>query len=275
MKGRIVPDKTISMKEAAGMVEDHATLALGGMTLYRRPVAFVRELLLRYRQTGHPKDLTLLAFTAGLESDLLVGAGMVQRVRSCYFGLEIFGLAPMFSYRASHGELEILEETEASLAFGLRATMAGVGFMPARAWTGTDLPALRPDVQCVTDPYSGEELVAFPAIQPDVAVVHALTADREGNAVIGKNKGVDEELALTAHTVIITAEEILPALQQVDIAAPATSGVVHAPGGALPTSCHPLYALDGMSIMAYIEQVSDPASFEAYLDRWLAYRSAG
>jgi glutaconate CoA-transferase subunit A len=257
------------MEEAAGMVEDHAMLVLGGMTLYRRPVAFVRALLRRYRQTGHPKGLSLLAFTAGLESDLLVGAGMVQRVRSCYFGLEIFGLAPMFSYRASHGEIEILEETEASLAYGLRATMAGVGFMPGRAWSGTDLPKLRPDVKNVIDPYSGEELMAFPAIQPDVAIIHALSADREGNAVIGKNKGIDEELAMTSRAVIVTAEEVLPALQRVDIAAPATTAVVDTPGGALPTSCHPLYALDGMAIMNYTEQVSDPASFNTFLDRWL------
>ena len=94
--------------------------------------------------TGEPHDLTLLCFTAGLESDLLVGAGMVAKVRSCYFGLEIFGLAPMFTYYANRGEIEIIEETEASLAFGLRARAAGVGFMPGRGWLGTDLPSTAP-----------------------------------------------------------------------------------------------------------------------------------
>ncbi len=270
MTKQVGPDKRRSIQQAAALVPGGVTLALGGMTLYRRPLAFVRALIQRFRETGEPRDLTLLAFTAGLESDLLVGAGMVRRVRSCYFGLEIFGLAPMFSYYASRGEIEILEETEASLAFGLRAQMAGVGFMPGRAWLGTDLPRLRPDVCTVVDPYSGEELMAFPAIRPDVAVIHALQVDTDGNAVIGGNRAVDEELVLTAGTTIVTAEELVPPLAKADLVAPLISAFVVAPGGARPSSCHPYYPLDGEALLAYTESVSDPTSFQAYLDRWLA-----
>jgi glutaconate CoA-transferase subunit A len=263
-------NKLISMQEAAALVQPGSTLALGGMTLYRRPMAFVRALLDRSRQVNPPGNLTLLAFTAGMESDLLVGAGLIRRTRTCYFGLEIFGLAPMFTYCAGRGELEVLEETEASLAMGLRATLAGVGFMPGRAWLGTDLPRLRPDVRTIRDPYSGEELMAFPAILPDLAVIHALRADTDGNALIGNNRGIDEELALTARTVIVTAEEIVPELEQADLVAPFVDAIVHAPFGAVPTSCHPLYPLDGEAILAYTEQVSDPLSFQVYLDAWLA-----
>lgn len=263
-------DKRISIQQAAQEVPSGCTLALGGMTIYRRPMAFVRALLRRFRAEGHPDGLTLLAFTAGPESDLLVGSRMVARVRTCYFGLEIFGLAPMYTYYASRGELEILEETEASLAAGLRAQMAGIGFMPARAWLGTDLPRLRPDVRTVRDPYNGEELMAFPSIRSDVAVIHALRADPSGNAQIGANRGVDEELVLTAGQVIVTAEEIVPSLEKADIVAPLVHGVIHAPQGAAPTSCHPFYPLDGEALLAYAEQVSDPPSFEVFLDRWLA-----
>jgi glutaconate CoA-transferase, subunit A len=264
-----LPEKFISLDTAASWIPSGCTLALGGMTLYRRPLAFVRALLQRHRLTGQPRDLTLLCFTAGLESDLLVGAGMVARVRTCYFGLEIFGLAPMFTYFANRGEIEIVEETEASLAFGLRARAAGVGFMPGRGWLGTDLPGLRPDVRTVIDPYSGEELVAFPAIHTDFAVIHALRVDIEGNAQIGANKGVDQELVLTAERVILTTEEIVPPLQKADLVGPLVHGLAIAPHGALPTSCHPLYPLDGEAMLAYTEQVSDPASYEAYLDNWL------
>lgn len=258
-------DKRISLEEAASLVNSGEMLALGGMTLYRRPMAFVRALLERFQREGKPDGLDLLAFTAGLESDLLVGAEMVARVRSCYFGLEIFGLAPMFTYYANRGEVKVIEETEASLAFGLRAQMAGIGFMPGRGWIGTDLLRLRPDVRTITDPYNGEDLVAFPAIQADVAVIHALKADPEGNAQIGKNKGVDVELSLTAKTVIITAEEIVPELDRADVVAPLVDAVVHAPRGAAPTSCHPLYPLDGEAILTYTEQVSNPESFQTYL----------
>jgi glutaconate CoA-transferase subunit A len=263
-------DKLVSLQEAAQHVPSGCTLALGGTTLYRRPVAFVRALIQRFLETGEPRDLTLLAFTAGLECDLLVGAGMVARVRTCYFGLEIFGLAPMFTYYANRGEIEIMEETEASLALGLRAQMAGVGFMPGRAWLGTDLPSLRPDVRTVQDPYSAETLMAFPAIRPDVAVVHAVRVDTTGNVDIGEHKGVDEELALTSGKLIVTAEEIVPQLNKANLVAPLVHVMALAPQGAAPTSCHPCYPLDGSALLSYAEQVSDPASFQSYLQSWLA-----
>jgi len=137
-------------------------------------MAFIMALYARHLRQQAPCNLTLLSFTAGLESDILVGASMVATIRTCYFGLEAFGLAPNFTAAASQGTLNIIEESEASLAFGLRASLAGVGFMPSHAWQGTDLPKLRPDVKTVMDPYSGEMLTAFPAIGCDVAVIHAL-----------------------------------------------------------------------------------------------------
>jgi glutaconate CoA-transferase subunit A len=258
-------NKQISLENAVELVPPGSMLALGGMTLYRRPVAFVRALIQRYHKTKKPDDLTLLAFTAGYESDLLVGAGLVSHVRSCYFGLEIFGFAPMFTFFANNGLLDVIEETETSLSMGLRARMACVGFMPGLGWIGTDLPRLRPDVKTIIDPYSGEELMAFPAIQPDVAVIHAISADHDGNAVIGDNKGVDVELSLTAKTVVITAEELVPELSKVDLVGPSVDAVVLSPHGAAPTSCHPLYPLDTEAILQYIKEVSDQESFDKYL----------
>jgi len=262
-------DKRSAMDEAVARVSSGSTLAIGGVLLYRKPVKFIRELLRHYYQTGQPNDITLLSFTAGIECDWLVGAGMVSRIRTCYFGLEIFGLAPMFTYYANNGLIEIIEETAASLAYGLRAQMASVGFMPGRGWIGTDLPALRPDIKSINDPYSGEELLAFPAIKPDVAVIHALRADKEGNVQIGANKGVDEDLAVAANFVIATAEEVDEALNKADIVCPFIDKVIAVPGGAQPTSCHPLYPLDGKFILNYVEQVTTPESFTAFIGEYL------
>jgi len=263
-------DKRISLEEAVKLINNNCTLALGGMTLYRRPVSFVKSLIKHHMQNDEPENLNLLTFTAGIESDLLVGAGLVSRIRTCYFGLEIFGLAPMFTYYANRGEIEIIEETEASLAFGLRAQMSGVGFMPARGWLGTDLPKLRPDVKTVSDPYTGEELIAFPAIKPDVAVIHALQVDFDGNADIGKNKGIDEELSIIADTVIITAEEIVPDLSTANILGPFVDAIVLTPDGAKPTSCYPRYPMDGASILSYSERVNDPESYKTFIQEQLA-----
>lgn len=254
--------RLISLDEAAALVRPGCTLALGGNMLYRRPVAFVRALL---RRPDPPRDLTLLAITAAYESDLLVGAGMVNRTRTCYFGLEAFGFAPMFTAAAQAGRCAVIEETEASLAFGIRARMAGVDFMPSRAWLGTDLLALRPDVQTITDPYSGDEVVAFPAIGCDVAVIHALAADRQGNARLNKNLGIDLELAVIADTVIITAETVVDRLDEADLPGALTGYVAEAPRGAWPTSCYPHYAIDGDELLRYLDACAAGA-FDAYRD---------
>jgi len=259
-------DKVISLAEAAALVPDGASVALGGMTLYRRPVAFVYELL---RRASPPRNLTLLCFTSSYESDLLVGAGLVRRVRTCYFGFEAFGLAPMFTQAANLGELEIVEETEGSLGFGLRAAIAEVGFAPGHGWLGTDLLKLRPDVRTVIDPYSGEELVAFPALRPDIAIVHALEADHSGNASLGRNLGVDQELSMAARSVIVTAERLVDRLEHADVVAPLVTAVVEAPRGAWPTSCHPLYPMAGEEILEYMDACGRE-DFEGYLARRLA-----
>jgi len=253
-------DKVISLTEAAALARSGDTLALGGMTLYRRPVAFVRELL----KTG-TRDLTLLCFTAAYESDLLVGAGRVRAVRTCYFGLEAFGLAPMFTQRATHGDLRVIEESEGSLAFGLRATLAGVGFMPGPGWVGTDMLKVRPDVKVIDDPYTGRPVAAFPAIACDVAVIHAPLADRAGNARLGGNLAVDRELSMVARRVVITAEEIIDTLDApVDVGQTFVTAVAHAPHGARPTSCYPQYPVDGAEILRYIDACA-AERFDAYL----------
>ena len=259
-------DKRLSLSDAAMLVKSGDTLALGGVTLYRRPVAFVRALL---RRDPAPTDLTLLCFTAGYESDLLVGAGCVRRVRSCYFGLESFGFAPNFTASANAGTLEITEESEASLALGIRATLHGVGFMAAAAWQGTDMLRLRPDVHTVADPYTGEALTAFPAITCDVAVLHALEADPAGNARFNANWGVDRELSVIAKTVIITAEQIVDRITgDAHTLAPVVSAVVHTPHGAWPTSCYPCYPLGGGELMRYVDECA-AGRFGAYLEELL------
>jgi glutaconate CoA-transferase subunit A len=262
-------DRTISVEEAVALVRPGCTLGLGGMTLYRRPVAFVRALL------AHGiGDLTLLSLTCGFESDLLVGARRVRRVRTCYFGFEAFGLAPMFTQQATAGEVEVVEESEASLSFGLRAKLAGVGFMPSRAWLGTDLPRVRPDVKTVQDPYSDREYIAFPAIHLDVAVIHAVAADRFGNARLGGNLALDQEMAMAAGRVVVTAEEVVDRLEgPVEMPGMRSTSVVEVPRGAWPTSCYPRYPVDGEEILDYV-QACTSGEFEAYLDRFLAVDNA-
>ncbi len=262
----------LTLPEAASLIHDGQTIALGGMTLYRRPVAFVRALLQRDLP---PRNLTLLCFTAGYESDLLVGAGCVSVVRSAYFGLESFGFAPMFTEAAQKGAITILEETETSLVMGIRAGMAGVSYLPSHAWLGTDLPRLRPDVKIIADPYSHEELMAFPAVKCDVAIIHAIEADPYGNFKINNNIGVDEELVYLADTVIVTVENIVDQVERstdgLVLPVPGASWLVHAPRGAWPTSCYPLYPIAGAEFMHYVDACA-AGEFQLYLDECLQHK---
>ncbi len=262
-------ERYTTLEAAAEAVRDGDTLALGGVTLYRRPMAFVRALL---RREKPPRDLTLLSFTGGLESDLLIGAGCVARVRSAYMGLEAFGFAPMFTKLAADKRIAVIEETEASIVMGVRAQIAGVGFIPSKAWRGTDLPRLRPDVRTVADPYSGDQLTAFPAIPCDVAVIHGLAGDRQGNVMVNNNLGIDLELVYVADTVIATVERVVDKLERsVDgsiIPYPGCDMIAEAPRGAAPASCYPLYPLAGGAFLDYIESCN-AGRFDEYLERFL------
>ncbi len=259
-----VADKRIALAEAARLVSSGDTLALGGMLLYRRPVAFARQLL-----ETDVHDLTLVNMSSGYESDLLVGAGRVRRMRTSYFGLEGVGLAPMFTQAAQNGTLEIMEETEASIAWGVKAAVAGIGFLPSNAWRGTDLPLARPDVRTVVCPYTGDTLMAFPAIRPDVVVLHAQVADRFGNATLIGNLGLDVDLALCGRLVIVTAEKVVETADltgEVTITGQIVDAVVESPRGAWPTSCYPSYPVDINEIMDYVEHC-ESGGFSSYVTR--------
>lgn len=266
-------DKRVSLPDAVTLVQPGMTVAFGGITLYRRPFAFALQMVQQLK-ANQDWALNLLCFTASIESDILVGAGLVESVRTCYFGFETFGLAPHFTASASDGRLRVIEESEASLAYGIRASMAGVGFLPSTAWQGTELFDLRPDVKTVIDPYSGETLTAFPAITCDLAVVHALVADKSGNAHIGDNQGLDPELALVADLVVVTAERVVESLDKAEIVAPVIEAVVEVPNGAWPTSCHPSYPVDGLAILAYLEAAGTP-EYPELLASWVERLPAG
>lgn len=253
----------IALADVPRLVPGGCVLGLGGMTLYRRPVALVRELL-----RAGVGDLEVLAFTGGIETDLLIGAGRVRRLRSCYVGLEIFGLAPCFTAAATRGAFELVEETEATLALGLRATQGGLDFLPFGGLVGTDLLAARPDLARVPSPYSGAEYVAIPALRPDVALLHAPRADRDGNVWLGGNLAVDEALAATAGVTIVSVERVVDELPGVDLMARDVDYLVEAPGGAAPTSCWPDHPLDGARLVEY-QLACEAGRFDDFLAAFL------
>jgi len=67
------PDKRATLDEAAALVQDGGTVALGGGLCARLPMALVRALVRAGR-----RDLHLVGSAHSIDVDLLIGAGAVK-----------------------------------------------------------------------------------------------------------------------------------------------------------------------------------------------------
>jgi len=241
--------------DAVALVADGSRVGFSGAVLRGKPVAAARALARAGR-----RDLELVTFTGSLEVELLLAAKALRTVVSSYVGLGPHGLARGFSTAVADGTIEDRELSEWMLVGGLRAAVMGLPFLPTRAALGSQLVEER-GFRAVIDPYTGDELLAVPAIRPDVAFVHAWRADEDGNVQLpwppDHLADVDLLVARAARTVVVSVEEIVPA--EVVAAEPERTKLfgfevdllVEAPGGARPGSLPPLYHEDGEWIAAH------------------------
>lgn len=217
---------------AAAWVTDGMTIAIGEPA----PMAIIRQLIRR-----GVKDLTVVG--SGLALDLLIAAGCVRRTVAYYVGGGFGGaVAPSFRRAAERGDIEVWECEEGILTTGLRAAAQGLPFLPWRGGLGTSLPEVNPDLKVFTDPIRGETLLAVPAIEPDVAILHAAASDPYGNVQhVGGPGWLDLFLQRAADRTIVQVEKIIPN-EEVRANPGATTiasidAVVRAPWGA-----HPFYS---------------------------------
>jgi acyl CoA:acetate/3-ketoacid CoA transferase alpha subunit len=256
--------KVIELSEAAALVPDGSSIAVGGLSLNVAPMAFCRELV-----RAGVRELELIAVVSGMSTDWLIGGGCVKRLMMGLTSFEGFGLAPLFRRAAEAGTIEVEEYSEHTLICMLQAATAGVPFMPTRSGLGTEMIGLHPErTREVLDERSGMRFVACSALKPDVAVIHAHEADVLGNVrMLPKMIWFDTEMVKAASRVIVTVERIVDtdsfraAPERTAFPAFAVDHVVHAPRGAWPTACWPEYAYDGEFYAAYQLAARDPAAF--------------
>lgn len=267
--------KCTGLREALEVIRDGHRVALGGMTLYRRPVAAALALAAAGR-----RNLEIVTLTGGIETDLLIGAGCVRSVRSCYMGLEFAGFAPHFTRCVQQGEISMVEETEYTMSYAVQAAAMRVPFLPMRGdLLRTDLVAVRPDLKLFDCPITGVALIAVPAMPVDVAVLHATAADAAGNCNLAGQLALDRHWPAVADVTIITAERIVDTEELmalpggIQLAGEFVTYVVHAPGGSLPTSCYPHQRLDLGAVLDYAEAAADQARWRHWLAA--ALESAG
>ena len=155
-----------------------------------------------------------------------------------------------------------------TLVAGLRAAAYGIPFQPVAGVFGSDLPKVN-DWKTVADPYTGKEVYAIPAIQPDIAVIHVNEADDQGNARIYGTPFWDHPLTRAAKRVLITAERLVPTdalrLQPELTLVPGfmVEAIAIVPNGAWPGSMHPLYEIDYPAVERYMKD--EPGVLEAHL----------
>lgn len=221
-------------------VHDGSTLAMEGFT-HLIPFAAGHEIIRQGK-----RDLVLIRMTPDLIYDQLIGMGCARRLVFSWGGNPGVGSLHRLRDAVERGwprPLEIEEHSHAAMASAYAAGAAGMPCAILRAYVGTDLAAVNPNIRSITCPFTGEKLAAVPAIRPDVAIIHAQRADRAGNVLIEGIIGVQKEVVLAAARAIVTVEEVVA-----DLRAPGpnatiiphwtVSAIVEAPGGARPSYAH-------------------------------------
>jgi glutaconate CoA-transferase, subunit A len=231
----------VTLAEAiAAAVRDGDTVAMEGFT-HLIPHAAGHEVIRQRR-----RDLTLIRMTPDIIYDQMIGAGCARKLVFSWAGNPGVGSLHRFRDAVEHGwpvPLELEEHSHAGMANRYQAGASGLPFAILRGYRGTSLGAHTTGVAEIVCPFTGETLTAVSALRPDVAVIHAQQADRQGNVQYWGITGVQKEVVLASARSVVTVEEIVDTLTPrpgaVVLPAWVVGYVALAPGGA-----HPSYALD-------------------------------
>jgi glutaconate CoA-transferase subunit A len=244
-------------------VHDGDTVALEGFT-HLIPFAAGHEVIRQRR-----KNLTLVRMTPDLIYDQLIGMGCARKLIFSWGGNPGVGSLHRLRDAVEHrwpAPLELEEHSHAGMAAAYAAGAAGLPCAVFRGYLGVDLPKHNPHIRSVECPFSGESLAAIPAVRPDVGIVHAQRADREGNVLLEGIVGVQKEIVLASRHAIVTVEEVVE-----DLKAPSPNSVVlpswtitaiaEAPRGAYPSYAHGYYPRDNAFYVAWDKIARDRETF--------------
>lgn len=249
----------------ARFVHDGDTVFVGGFGQCI-PFATAHEIV-RQRRTG----LTLCRSGADILFDMLIAAGCVRKAIFGYVGNPGLGLGHAFRRAVETGTLEIEDWTNFAMVLRLHAGALGVPFLPTATLVGGDLPA-QVDVRRVTCPYTGEVLAAVPALNPDIAIIHAQFADPEGNVQLLGLSGDTVDGALASRRILATVEEIVPASvvrgrpDRTIVPGFRVAAVCEVPLGAYPAYVEGFYGRDDVAYADWDKLARSADRLEAWLD---------
>lgn len=276
-KPRALTDKVTTVADAvARLVRDGDYLAIGGFGGDRIPTAVVHEIVRQRKQNlsfaGHTATHDFQILCAGNQT----GRGrLLARVDVAYIvGLEARGLSPHARRVMESGEVVCCEWTNYTLAVRLKAAAMGLPFLPARSLLGTDT-FRHSAARVITCPFTGEQLVALPALYPDVAAIHVHEADRYGNCRIRGTTVADLDLARAAKRLIITCERLIPNDEfrrdptHTVIPFFCVDAVCEVPFGSYPGNMPYEYFSDEDHLRHWLEMEKEPEAYQRFLDEYL------
>ncbi len=266
-------DKRMHAADVVARLSDGMTLGIGGWGPRRKPMALVREIL-----RSPLKDLTLVAY-GGADVGMLCAAGKLRRLVFAFVSLDFIPLEPYFRAARQAGAIEVTEIDEGLLLLGLKAAAMRVPFIPTRVGLGTDVLRHNPGLQLVDSPYDARQWLAMPALPLDAALLHVDRADASGVCQVkGPDLYMDDLFARAARQTYVSCDELVEpeVFEDADEARyvawerALTSGVVHQPCGAHPSSCAPLYGFDVAHFKQYAASAKEADGWQKYVERYVA-----
>jgi len=249
-------------------VPDGACVALEGFT-HLIPFAAGHEIIRQARRGLH-----LVRMTPDLVYDQMIGMGCASRLTFSWGGNPGVGSLHRLRDAVEKGwpsPLELDEHTHAGMAAAYCAGAARLPFGMLRGYIGTDLVAVNPRIRSVECPFTGERLAAVPALNPDVTVLHAQRADREGNVALHGIVGAQREAALAARSLVVTVEEVVeslpPAMNSIVLPHWVVSTIVHCPGGAYPAYAQGYYGRDNAFYQRWDAIARERGEFLSWMQR--------
>jgi len=249
------------------VLRDGDTVAMEGFT-HLIPHAAGHEVIRQCR-----KHLTLIRMTPDLIYDQLIGMGCADKLVFSWGGNPGVGSLHRLRDAVENGwpqPLALEEHSHAAMANAYEAGAAGLPCAIFRGYIGVELARVNPNIRRITCPFTGEELAAVPALRPDVAVVHALRADRAGNVLFEGIVGIQKQVVLAAKRSLVTVEEIVddfgPRSPNTVILPSWTVDVIACvPGGAHPSYAHGYYKRDNAYYKAWDVISRERDSFLAWI----------
>ena len=251
-----------------GFVRDGQSIAMEGFT-HLIPFAAAHEIIRQRR-----RDLHLIRMTPDLIYDQLIGMGCARALTFSWGGNPGVGSLYRLRDAVEHGwprPLEIHEHSHAGMAAAYTAGAARLPFGVLRGYAGTELPRVNAQIRSVQCPYTGEQIGTVPALNPDVTILHAQTADRQGNVLIEGIVGAQKEAALAARTLIVTVEGMVDnigaAMNAIVLPYWVVTAIAVVPRGAFPSYAHGIYARDNAFYRNWDHIARDRDTFARWMER--------